>query len=277
MAGAKQLVPYTLLLATISVRGFQLPNPFGVVRDRVGFGIVNPVGTLQAPTKPRLEEKKRSLLETVSHTNNGKTATLEQQTKVLEIVHALEIEFPPSVRLLSDPNEAAILDGIWYLQYTSPSVVGDMDSFPDAWKPSNAKEGDAKIETVTFRAKGSVSAAGIPVETANRVVQQNIDVRNRRVTNDISMEWGKIIASGRFQQSPHVPNRALVSFDTFEVQLNNGFGVDFGFLFPWMAKFSGSEENGWLETTFVDQDVRIGRGNKGTMFVLTRDPTAVQP
>ena len=216
-------------------------------------------------------------MEAVSFTNNGKTATEEQQTNVLEIVRSLEQDFPPTPRLLSDSNEAAILDGVWYLQYTSPSVVGDEDRFPNAWKPNNSKEGDINVETIKFKAQGSVSAAGIPVETANRVVQQNIDVRNTRVTNDIGLEWGRIVASGRFRQSNHVPNRALVSFDTFKMQLHNGLGVDLGFLFPWLAKLHGSKENGWLETTFVDQDVRIGRGNKGTMFVLTRDPAAVKP
>jgi hypothetical protein len=32
--------------------------------------------------------------------------------------------------LLSDPQEAQALDGVWFLQYTSPSTVGEADQFP---------------------------------------------------------------------------------------------------------------------------------------------------
>jgi PAP_fibrillin len=155
--------------------------------------------------------------------------------------------------------------------------VGDEDRFPDAWKPRNAEEGDANIETTPFTAQGSVSAAGIPVETANRVVLQTIDVDKSRVTNDIGLEWGRLVAGGTFRPSSTVPNRALVSFDTFQFRFNGGITFDVGFLFPIIKAVRGSQENGWLETTFVDKDVRIGRGNKGTMFVLTRRQDSVKP
>jgi hypothetical protein len=225
-----------------------------------------------------LEQQTRALLDAVSFTNNGKSATLDQQTRVLEIVQRLEADFPPRSDLLTDPDQAKqLLDGPWYLQYTSPSVVGDADRFPDAWKPRNAREGEANVETKAFNAQGSVSAAGIPVETANRVVVQTIDVDQSRVTNDIGLEWGRLIASGRFRASPSVPNRALVSFDTFKFQFEGGFSIDVGFLFPIIKFVRRSQENGWLETTFIDQDIRIGRGNKGTMFVLTRQADAVKP
>ena len=39
-----------------------------------------------------------------------------------------------------------------------------------------------------------------------------------------------------------------------------------------IGTFRNSRENGWLETTYVDEQWRIGRGNKGTLFILTRDP-----
>lgn len=190
----------------------------------------------------------------------------------------MEADFPPSSELLTDAEQAKkLLDGPWFLQYTSPSEVGDADRFPDAWKPRNAREGDANIEIKPFSAQGSISAAGIPVVTANRVVLQTIDVEQSRVTNDIGLEWGRLVASGRFRPSSSVPNRALVSFDTFKFQFNVGISIDVGFLFPLLRKVSRSQENGWLETTFVDRDIRIGRGNKGTMFVLTRQQDAVKP
>ena len=73
---------------------------------------------------------KVDLLEAVSYTSNGKTATVDQQRRVLEIVGEIESDFPPSPNLLLDKAEAQIIDGVWYLQYTSPSIVGDENQFP---------------------------------------------------------------------------------------------------------------------------------------------------
>lgn len=146
-----------------------------------------------------------------------------------------------------------------------------------AWKPSFASEGESNIETKQFNAKGSVSAAGINVDTSNRVVKQIIDVKESRVTNDVELDFGRVEVGGPFRQSPNVPNRAIVSFEKADITLNNGFVIRLGFLFSIIALLQGSSDNGWLETTFLDDDVRIGRGNKGTMFVLTRDATAVKP
>jgi hypothetical protein len=54
--------------------------------------------------------------------------------------------------------------------------------------------------------------------------------------------------------------------------------INLGFLFPALAFLrGGTKDNGWLETTYLDSDLRIGRGNKGTLFVLTRDRNALQP
>jgi len=223
-------------------------------------------------------QQKNELLEAVSYTSKGKTASPEQQERVLKLVRRLETDFPPSPELLLNPKEAQVLDGTWYLQYTSPSTVGDVEESSDAWKPVAANEGDSNIETRQFEARGTVSAAGITVDTSNRPVKQIIDVEESRVLNDVALDWGRAQAGGKFRPSPNVPNRALVSFDTAKIDVDNiGLSLDLGFIFPLLSKLRGSKENGWLETTFVDKDLRIGRGNKGTMFVLTRDPEAVKP
>jgi hypothetical protein len=229
--------------------------------------------------------KKQAVLDAVSGTNNGKTATPNQQQIVLRRVRELEQSFPPF--RLADASQAARLDGIWYLQYTSPSTVGDDDdnnnNSEDAWQPSYATEGDSRIETRPFQARGTVSAAGIRVDTANKVVQQILDVSNARVANDVVLEWGRVYVAGSFRPSDMVPNRAVVSFDTAEITVaqqggtEKGWKIQLGWFFWILSKIRGTTENGWLETTFVDDTLRIGRGNKGTLFVLTRDVDAVQP
>jgi hypothetical protein len=163
-------------------------------------------------------------------------------------------------------TEAALIDGPWYLQYTSPSDIGDPDAyeFPDAWKPLNAKEGDAQIETRQFNAQGSVSAAGLPVSTANRVVVQRIDTTNARVTNEISLDWADVVVGGAFRASSTVPTRAVVAFDTANITpkaFGSALSLKLGWLFGIIAATRGGQrDNGWLETTFIDDEMRIGRG-----------------
>ena len=156
------------------------------------------------------------------------------------------------------------------------------------WTPQFATEGAANIPTAPFVARGSVSAAGVTIDTSNKSVEQNIDVTESRVENVVALDWGRIRAAGSFRPSQRIPTRAVVSFDTLELQLRGGGGsdtkknktgptVNLGWIFNVIGALRKSRENGWLETTYVDDELRIGRGNKGTMFVLTRDPTAVKP
>lgn len=154
-----------------------------------------------------------------------------------------------------------------------------METPDDAWKPVNANEGEAQIETRQFTAgTGAVSAQGIKVETANRVVKQSIDAAAARVTNEITLDWGDILVAGSFRPSSTVPYRAVVAFDTADITLASKFKISLGWLFDIIAATKGGiKDNGWLETTYIDDEIRIGRGNKGTMFVLTRDASAVTP
>lgn len=222
-------------------------------------------------------KKKADLLEAVSYTNNGKTASPSTQTRVLRLVREIETEEPPSETLLSNPEEAKALDGVWYLQYTSPSVVGDEENFPDAWKPSFASEGDTKIETRSFDAKGSVSAQGINVDVSNRVVKQIFDIDQGLFANEVELDFGMVRVAGTFRQSENVPTRAIAAFREADISLNIGITLRLGFLFAFLAAVRGTYDSGWLETTYLGEDMRIGRGNKGTMFVLTREADAVKP
>jgi hypothetical protein len=216
---------------------------------------------------------KKALLQSVSNTNNGKTATVQQQKRVLSIVGEIEKSYPPADNFFTDAATLKLLNGTWYLQYTSPSVLDDFNT--NVWLPQ-AIEDTVPTES-TFQAKGTISAVGITVETSNRVVKQSIDVDASQVFNEVGLNFGKVTVGGRFRPSEKVANRAVVCFSKCIIELNNGLILDLGFVFSFIAFIRQSADNGWLETTFLDEDIRIGRGNKGTMFVLTRDPQAVTP
>ncbi|CAM9576042.1 unnamed protein product, partial [Heterosigma akashiwo] len=216
---------------------------------------------------------KEELLEAVSFTQNGKMATPSKQIAVLKIVRDIETAISLSETDLSDPKVAERLDGVWYLQYTSPSEVDGQDDF-EKWTPISGGE-EVVPATKKYKAKGSVSAAGINVDTSNRVVKQIFDMRRNEVSNQVNFNWGKLAVGGPFRLSENVSNRALVSFKNLQIELKNGTTLNLDFVFTVLATLRGTDVGGWLETTYLGNDIRIGRGDKGTMFVLTRDPGAV--
>jgi hypothetical protein len=126
--------------------------------------------------------------------------------------------------------------------------------------------------------QGSVRAGNLNVDTSNRVTTQTIDVANQIVLNNVEQDFGFVTVGGSFRVSDTVKTRAVVAFNRADIEFKSGFVLSLGFLFSIIAAFRGGiKDNGWLETTFLDEEIRIGRGNKGSLFVLTRDKDAVKP
>ena len=176
-------------------------------------------------------------------------------------------------------NEAAksLLDGDWFLQYTAPSEINDESIVPDndRWTAIDAAERESKITPQKFKGDGQVSGGGIPVDASSTVARQSFDVDKIRVENVITTWIGLVTVGGTFRQSSKVQLRAVVAFDTAKIKLNLGPTIDISFLFDVRAAIKGTKEAGWLETTYISKNMRIGRGNKGSMFILTRDRDSV--
>jgi hypothetical protein len=195
---------------------------------------------------------------------------------------------------ITDPNIVQLINGTWYLQYTSPSTIEKQDeeteeepilpsmSNDDIWEASNAQQENIS-DISTFRAKGTVSAGGIVIDTSNKLVQQIFDIQQQSVMNEIQLYTNSnnnitIVAraGGTYQPSSIQSNRAIIAFNIAQIriQFNERIMIclNFGWIFTIISILfqKGNRNNGWLETTYIDTTLRIGRGNKGTMFILTR-------
>lgn len=160
----------------------------------------------------------------ISNTVNGKEASKARQKEVLDLVRELEIQNPPDDDLLTNPTKrSALVDGVWYLQYTSPSEIEEMSGNNDdvnndskVWKPSVNE--DPKIETVQFKAKGSVSAAGINVDVSNKVPRQIFDLENGLFFNEVELDFGMVRVGGPFKLSEKAPN-SKYNYELLVIQL----------------------------------------------------------
>ena len=94
---------------------------------------------------------------------------------------------------------------------------------------------------------------------------QTFDIAKSVVANNVELDFGKVRVGGPFRQSENVSNRAIVGFEDLNFTLNNGLELKLGFIFSALAFLRRTKDSGWLETTYLDDEIRIGRGNKGTM------------
>ena len=277
----------------------QLPSFLG----RPPWDFQPPSSSSSSSSSSSLSGLESDLLAAVSGTENGRAADPNRQAKVLRLVGQIERLRPPPTNLLSDPAMATRLDGTWYLQYTSPSEIGGEDLLGSegeagakgereeeagTWTPVDPVEvgvDGRAIETNKFQARGSISAVGVTVDTSRRTVRQIFDVGLGVVSNVIDLGWGTLTVRGPFRPSSKVGNRAVVAFRDLTIEPGGGEErgggslpvLRLGWVFAAIAAVKGSDVGGWLETTYLGDDMRIGRGNKGTMFVLTRDAGAVEP
>mmetsp|Transcript_18163 Transcript_18163/g.41694 ORF Transcript_18163/g.41694 Transcript_18163/m.41694 type:complete len:293 (+) Transcript_18163:440-1318(+) len=227
----------------------------------------------------QVRSAKKELLDTISITNNGKDSSLETQVRVLGLVDYLETNAPVSKTLLTDPTEAKIVDGTWYLQYTQPSEPEGVDMEKDVkpWTPEESSI-TKKLDSRQAKNEGSVSFLGLfSVDTSKKLTTQTIGVEDKLFANAVEQDFGTIEVKGFFEIDS-VPNRIIASFEQGTLTLKNGSVIDFSFLFALRAILKGGlKAGGWLETTYIDEDVRIGRGNRGSLFVLTRNKDLVEP
>jgi hypothetical protein len=250
-------------------------------------------------TKAREEMAERrtlemELLRLIENTERGRKATRGQHTTILQIVSELEKGFQRQFSKGSDfpVIEDSAVNGSWHLVYANPGNLSAVPAISSAATPATRipsafptqKETDdvllvpsAESSKVQNRLKSAgaerylldFKATGRPIWADTEESMQMIDTSKSMVSNTAVYQGllgirTTVELNGYFNKVG--PNRKDVRFKTAQVDFG-GFKV----VFPHMDLFGVS---GWLETTFVDEHIRICRGNRGSLFVLTRRPLA---
>ena len=202
----------------------------------------------------RLSRMENSLLAQAAAGGEGAVQLLQQ-------FEQLEKAAPPPVDLLEKGGSG--LEGRWQLVAT---IAG-------------SRVGASAEELSESGVSGVVNASGISVRAEDAV--QQIDLRSGRISNEVSVQpFGidlLVRVAGAFEPAPPpAVRRALVEFDNLEVFKADGTRLlSAGWLFALVRALRPSLTNGdadasWLETTYLSKNVRLGRGNKGSVFILRR-------
>jgi hypothetical protein len=185
---------------------------------------------------------KAQLLQLCRDTQRGITATPEQEQRIKSLFERLE-RVNPTPNPLRSPSSSSLasqssmlINGKWSLEYsTAGYIIGKGDVFPRVGPIVQ------RIDTTTSTAENSevVSYFGIPI--ARKVTAELIPPPPSSEEEDVKKKKNQLtyVQFKRFSVGP-------VAFD------------------------APKQFQGFLDITYLDKDLRLTRGDKGNLFVLTR-------
>lgn len=196
---------------------------------------------------------KSKLLELLASTNRGIAADSEQRAAILSQVAQLEARNPTA----GSTQSAEQLDGDWQLLYTTSTELLGIDRIP------LLRLGQIYqcLRLNTGRAYNLAEVEGLPyceglVSVAARFELEGDPAKLARGDRRIKVQFERaIFGLQRWvgYESPQQFIRKIESGERFAA-------ID----------FSIQGRQGWIDLTYLDDDLRINRGSRGSLFVLKR-------
>lgn len=193
---------------------------------------------------------KAELLDAVAASNRGINSDRSDRAVIQAAATVLEDRNPTA-----NPLEAtALLDGDWRLLYTTSRELLNLDRIPLASLGpiyQSIRLAENRIYNIA-EINGPPLLSGL-VSVAARlepVSTKRVDVRFERGVLGLRQALGYQSPAQFIQKLRSTPKFSLLQ------------GFDFA--------INSDRQSGWLEVTYLDEDLRIGRGNQGSLFVLKK-------
>ncbi len=192
--------------------------------------------------------KKAELLEAIAPQNRGLLANETDKVKILSAIQRVEDSNPTPEPL----ERRDLLEGNWRLLYTSSRDLLGLDRIP------LLKLG--QIYQCVRMAEGKIyniaEIFGLPwLEAVVSVVASIEPVSESRV----NVNFERSIVGLQKLLAYDNPSKYVEQIETGKKFPPLDFGID------------NRDRKAWLEITYLDEDLRIGRGNEGNVFVLSRE------
>lgn len=197
---------------------------------------------------------KTDLLELITGKNRGLEVSEMDKVNILTAVEKLE-DHNPYLNPLDNPQ---LLNGDWRLVYTTSKSILGLENIPFAHLGNIYQ----CIRTEATKIYNIAEIIGVPFLEGVVSVSANFEtVSSKRV-------------NVKFQRSIIGLQRLLGYLSPKDLikKIEGGkYFPPFDFNFNFSARFLGNNEpQGWLEITYLDENLRIARGNQGNIFILER-------
>ncbi|KAL6538596.1 prolyl aminopeptidase [Orobanche gracilis] len=243
---------------------------------------IGPESLYPAPSVAVLEEKpseidvlKKQLVDSFYGTNRGLSASSETRAEIVELITHLEAKNPTPA-----PTEAlTLLNGKWILAYTSFANLFPLLSRSASLPLVKLEEISQTIDSENFTVQNSVQFAG-PLATTSISTNAKFEVRSpKRV--QIKFEEG-VIGTPQLTESIVLPEKVeflgqeidltpfkslLTSAQDTASSVAKAINSQPSFTFSISNKYPES----WLLTTYLDDELRISRGDGGSVSVLIKE------
>lgn len=193
---------------------------------------------------------KTELLEAIASTNRGLLASHEDRQAIQSLAAQLEGRNPEPQPLAAKTQ----LNGVWRLLYTTSQELLGIDNIP-LYKLGQIYQClylDEKRVYNLAEVRGLPQVSGLVAVSATfeAVSQKRVNVAFERGVFGFQRLLG--------YKQPQAFIHKLQTLDKFPLWQ----GIDF--------RINSDRQSGWLEVTYLDDDMRIGRGNQGSLFVLRK-------
>ncbi|KAJ6829975.1 putative plastid-lipid-associated protein 2, chloroplastic [Iris pallida] len=224
-------------------------------------------------------ELKKKLAEALYGTDRGLKASSETRAEVVELITQLEAKNPTPA-----PTEAlALLNGKWNLAYTSFSQLFPLLGSGRLPELVKVEEISQTIDSEAFTVQNSVKFAG-PLATTSVTTNAKFEVRSpKRV--QIKFQEG-IIGTPQLTDSIVIPDKVEFLGQNIDFSPLKGVITSIENSYSSVAKtisgqppikipISSNTAESWLLTTYLDDELRISRGDGGSVFVFTKDGSSL--
>lgn len=241
------------------------------------------------PSNERIESK-NILMQLIDSAPQNSASSQKLTDEILAVTAKLESQCPSN-----DQDVFNEINGNWILQWTAQDRNSDelkQQRFPlQTWinplenqSYSNKNKGRSN-PILPLGVQERLENLGILSDTPGNPVKssQAINLQKKTVRNVVTFEtpkinifpvfsqnesaesiFGSVIVDVNFEPNPLDQRRIDVKFKSCRIKLQKNpildFTIPLGIIGP----------TGWLRTTYVDEDIRITRGHKGSVFVLSR-------
>ncbi len=193
-------------------------------------------------------KEKTHLLEAIAGKNRGLLASEMDKVRVLSAIEQLEDRNPTPHPLSALP----LLEGNWRLLYTSSRGILGLDRFP-FYQLGQIYQ---CIRTTEAKLYNIAEIVGIPFLEGIVCVSARFEgVSDRRV----NVKFERSIIALQRAINYQSPNQLIQDLEAGKKLLPLDFTLE------------NREQQGWLEITYLDEDLRVGRGNEGNVFILAKE------